>query len=697
MNFENRLKIKKKHFLTGTKQLFLLYELGMPPELELADQIIRSSFHRNLDFPIKFRDFRISKIQRAMRKIALVFSLLPFYLLAQNPQLDWVSSTDGPDNCDSRGIHLDTNGDVYSVGSFFGDVDFDSSEETASLIWTSEAGFLQKLNADGEFLWVRGFGFQEGSELTCVAVETDAESNVYVVGDFFGSADLDPGDGEEIVVSEEGDRNSFIVKLNSDGDYIWSRVFFSDQDCNVFDLNVSLSGRVILVGEFQGSIDLNPGEEIEEFTSQDFTDGYVVELNTEGDYVNSMVFANDQACRVECVEIDSNENLFLAGAFSNTVDFDPGDGVSELSSAGGSDVFISKLNSNNELVWTRHFGGETTDNVKDLVVDAFGAVVTTGYFRQVSDFDPGEGVFEVAAAGVSGQPDGFVHKLDAQGNFVWAYTYGGVSFDEGNGLALDIFNDVYMNGRYAALADFLPGDEVLELDAPGSADAFVLALDGNDGSLKYVSPLAASGGSRMGELDIDNTGALFVSGRFGGMADFDPSTANSSNTMAVSTADHFNWKLSQCVLDTTISLEEGTLLAAEIPGATYQWFECDDPAVLVDGATELAFTPVEDGFYFVEVSLEDCVVSSECLEVSSLSVQDPIAQNSIEMFPNPANQLVKFSGEGIQSVELFDMTGKQVLSSPLQSIDITSLRPGIYLVRIQQENQNSVKRLVIAR
>jgi len=632
-----------------------------------------------------------------MNRALLIFSFLPLFCFGQLPQLEWVSSTDGPDNCLSLGNHLDLNGNVFSVGSFFGDVDFDSSSDVAQLIGSNEAGFLQKLDANGDFVWVKGFGFQDGGELTCIAVETDQLGNIYVVGDFFGTADLDPGSEEDIAVSEDGDRDSFVVKLNSDGDYLWSRVFYSDQDCNVFDMHVAASGSIYIVGQFQGTVDLDPGDSADEHTSQDFTDGYVVELNSDGDFVNSMVFANQQACRVECVFTDPAENIYLSGAFSNTVDFDPSEGVVELTSAGGSDIFVSKINSNGELEWARHFGGGTTDNVKDLVVDGLGNVITTGYFRQTADFDPSENNFDVEAAGVSGQPDGFVHKLDNQGNFAWVYTYGGVSFDEGNGLAVDVFNDIYMNGRYAATADFLPGEEVLEYDAPGSSDGFVLGLNGSDGSLKYVSVLGATGGGRMGEMDIDNTGALFLSGRFGGIADFDPDPINSSNSNAVSVSDHFNWKLGQCVLDTVISLDEGTIIATETPEASYQWFTCEDPAVLVEGAVNSSFTPEEDGFYFVEISLGSCTVPSECIEVSSLGIDDKERAPSVKMFPNPANQIVYFNGERIQAVEIFDMTGKRVMASTLKNVDISALMAGIYLVRIRHSDQISVKRLVVTR
>jgi len=277
------------------------------------------------------------------------------------------------------------------------------------------------------------------------------------------------------------------------------------------------------------------------------------------------------------------------------------------------------------------------------------------------------------------------------------YTYGGVSFDEGNGLAVDVFNDVYMNGRYAATADFLPGDEVLEYDAPSSTDGFILGLDGNDGTLNYVSVLGTIGGARMGELTIDNTGALFVSGRFGGMADFDPDLEINSGNTSVSTADHFNWKLGQCILDTVITLEDGTLIASVIPEASYQWFTCDEPAMPVDGASAPDFTPEDDGFYFVEIALGNCIVPSECLEVSSLSVHESAIAESVNLFPNPANRIVHLKGEGIRAVEFYDMTGKMIMASTLSDVDISSLKTGIYLVRIQQFDNTLMKRLVIAR
>jgi hypothetical protein len=60
---------------------------------------------------------------------------------------------------------------------------------------------------------------------------------------------------------------------------------------------------------------------------------------------------------VNSLEVDSSGNVYTTGIFSGTADFDPGTGVSNLTSAGGDDVFISKLNSDGSLAWAKSWGG----------------------------------------------------------------------------------------------------------------------------------------------------------------------------------------------------------------------------------------------------------------------------------------------------------------------------------------------------
>ena len=110
--------------------------------------------------------------------------------------------------------------------------------------------------------------------------------------------------------------------------------------------------------------------------------------------------------------VDASGNVYTAGYFQGIVDFDPGAGVTNLTSAGGYDVFISKLNSTGDLVWAKSFGGTGTDFGYEIAVDNSGNVYTTGSFQETVDFDPGAGVANLVSAGGW---DGFILKVNSFG------------------------------------------------------------------------------------------------------------------------------------------------------------------------------------------------------------------------------------------------------------------------------------------
>jgi hypothetical protein len=53
------------------------------------------------------------------------------------------------------------------------------------------------------------------------------------------------------------------------------------------------------------------------------------------------------------VAIDASGNVYTTGYFQGTADFDPGAGVSNLTSFGGTDIFISKVNADGKFVWAQ--------------------------------------------------------------------------------------------------------------------------------------------------------------------------------------------------------------------------------------------------------------------------------------------------------------------------------------------------------
>jgi len=86
------------------------------------------------------------------------------------------------------------------------------------------------------------------------------------------------------------------------------------------------------------------------------------------------------------------------------------------------------------------------------------------------------------------------------------------------------------------------------------------------------------------------------------------------------------------------------------------------------------------------------------LRESQSSLTETAAQFSLS--PNPANDRLKIqSDKNIVSVEIMDIAGNKVLSSPIglteSVIDVSGLANGIYFCKVHFENQDVIKRVVI--
>ena len=178
------------------------------------------------------------------------------------------------------------------------------------------------------------------------------------------------------------------------------------------------------------------------------------------------------------VAVDSSGNIYTTGIFSGTVDFDPGVGTANLTSAGSWEVFVSKLNSAGELVWVKKFGSTAADQGRAIAVDTLGNVYTTGSFSGTVDFDPGAGTSNL----FSGQDAVFVLKLNSAGEFVWAkqFNESWTSVAYGYSIAVDSLGNVYTTGIFRGTVDFDPGagaSNLTSAGATGNVDAFVSKLD----------------------------------------------------------------------------------------------------------------------------------------------------------------------------------------------------------------------------
>src|SRR6185369_8044476 len=81
-------------------------------------------------------------------------------------------------------------------------------------------------------------------------------------------------------------------------------------------------------------------------------------------------------------------DVYVTGTFSGTADFDPGPGRTELTSAGGTDAFLLRLNAKSELVWARRFGGPQSDGGLRVAAGPDGVWVTGSFQGTMSTAPP---------------------------------------------------------------------------------------------------------------------------------------------------------------------------------------------------------------------------------------------------------------------------------------------------------------------
>lgn len=368
------------------------------------------------------------------------------------------------------GIAIDEAGNPHVTGSFEGVVDFDPGSdvfelEAAGLSFNSL--FITKYDSNGNLIWARNFAGMDdfsGFEDDPAEIDLDSSGNVYIVGDFLGIVDFDPGPGT--LDMPNAGIGHFVVKLSVEGDLLWA---------------VQFNG-----GFFPASTE-----------------------------------------KRHAIAIDSAGNVHVAGAFAGSVDFDPGISFNVFQSGGNGtdDIYVCKLDTDGNFVWARQFTGQSQSQAMSLAVDLEGSVYTTGVFGGDFNFDPGAGTALLTAVAGSATIPGsaFVSKLSEVGDFVWATQIFGTSI--GAAVTTDTSGDVFIAGGFEETADFDPLARALPLTSAGGIDMFIMLQAAVDGAVLAVQHVSAAGNIYARDLITDNENNFLMVGEFDDIFDFKQSAS----------------------------------------------------------------------------------------------------------------------------------------------------------------------------
>lgn len=377
--------------------------------------------------------------------------------------------------------------------------------------------FLAKYDKSGNHIWSKRFG--DTSNQTATQVIVDADDNVILLGRAFGTIDFGNGD----ILDGVGTDDIFVAKFGADGTVIWSIILGGVDPDRAERLAVDSDGDIWMAGTFTGSVDFGKGP----FQTTGVRDGIVLEIDGESAAVRTAIpFGGGTT---DAMSNKSGDNygfgvdvytdtstgtprdfIYVTGYFSSTMRIGAGQ---QLTSAGGTDVFVAKLDAAGNHVWSQGIGSPLDDVAHDLVVDkADGSVVFTGFFQDRIDFGGGE----ITSAGSN---DIFLAKLDADGGHLFSKGYGDAadqrdfgSFKANTWTALDIDADgnIFLGGPLVGSANFGASPIV---SPNGKMDAFVAKLDAA-GNHIYSTRYGDDGTQIALDLAVASSGHVLLVGRF---------------------------------------------------------------------------------------------------------------------------------------------------------------------------------------
>lgn len=411
-------------------------------------------------------------------------------------------------------IAADQAGNVYITGEFYGTVWFHpSGQSDRHDAQGSKDIFVTKINADGSYGWTRTFGGDDMDRGEAITV--DGSGNVYVIGTFMRVVDFDFGSGTDNHTSNGLD-DIFVTKINADGSYGWTRTFGSTNNDQVKAAALDGSGNILITGLFRGTVDFDSGGGVDNITSKGQGDAFLVKINADGSYGWTKTFGGPADDKGTGLARDNTGNFFLIGSFGGTVDFDFSQSTDEKTSLGNSDVFVTKINSDESYGWTRTFGGAALVGAKGVATDSGGNIYVTGFFQQTMDFNFESGTDSHSSASM-GFTDAFITKIMADGSYGWTKSYGGEASDEGNGIAIDSNDNLYISGSYQGTVDFdSSSGEDLQPGVSGS-EIYVTRINA-DGSYGWTRTLGTSMHDKAYGVAVDGSDNVYVTGFYQGTA-----------------------------------------------------------------------------------------------------------------------------------------------------------------------------------
>lgn len=666
-----------------------------------------------------------SSQQNSIRFFTCCFILLISFSLHSQTSYVWANTAGLQSFDQGTDVKRDGTGDVYTVGSFSGTIDFDPSASVYNLSSNNLDGFIAKYNSSGNLIWAaRLSGTQSISNLK-LAIANNGDIFVAGTANAISSVDFDPSASSSMASPASG--NLFLARYTSAGVLLWARAGGGYVSSVNMDLNFS-GNDIVLTGAFAGNsvdMDLSSGSYTVGGNSFGDTYSYIAKYSSTG----TLQWAGSIGVSFSSVEaydvrFDPSGNIFLGGRFNSAsaIDFDFTAGTYTIIATGGQgyDAFIAKYNSNGTINKAIAYGQSANwsgiESCRSMDFDAAGNVYITGEFASPADFDPTIATYTVSSGG-SGS-DIYFGKYDNNLNVMWVKGIGSSSNELSSTIRVDSYGYVYASGIFYGTLDFDPGAATFNLNNSGNSDIYVTFFD-NAGNFQEAIKIAGSQEDRANVLALNNAGDFYLTGYFSSAnTDFDPQSGTVNKSYSTN-YDYFvarytvpfitilptgitsfnavpdnnnnsvnlDWKLENKTNENVFEVQRSTDATNFQTIAVLEFSEKTDDHFYYKDNQPLNGT----SYYRIKQRTKNGAEFSEIREVNFTLTE------RISVFPNPSNGTFRLNGISNQAqLKLFNNEGKEVIFQLNENEVVTNnLNEGIYLLQINSQTNKKTETIKV--